>query len=403
MKILNNIRKGLSDVSVIIHNEFRTIFTSFAILLVLIGGIFVYGLLYNYMYAPDVVRNAPVAIVDYSKSELSRQFIRYLNTTPQIEVVTDGVDYSEAQVLMKNNEAVGIIYIPEDFEDRVSRGEQSIFIAYETTSAFLYYMSMQEASSAAMLALNENYRPNMIVFLPSGSATQLASAQPVTVVGTALYNFTEGYGTYLIPAVLIVIIFQTLLMLIGMISGKERETGSIACYATEGISFGRVSRIIAAKTFVYLVLYAVFCLFLLGFITLLFDMPDLGNPFYVIALLVPFILATSFWGLGLFVFFTDSEAPLLFIAFFSVGFIFLSGVSYPMELMPWYWKVAHYIVPAPPATLGYVQLSSMGASLEQIRMDYITLWIQCIVYFVFACLSYQYQIRKAAYQKIKTQ
>ena len=36
----------------VIHDEFKTIAGSYAILLVLMGGIFVYGLLYNYMYAP---------------------------------------------------------------------------------------------------------------------------------------------------------------------------------------------------------------------------------------------------------------------------------------------------------------------------------------------------------------
>ena len=42
-------------------------------------------------------------------------------------------------------------------------------------------------------------------------------------VGTALYNYTDGYGTYLIPAVLMVVIFQTLIFVISMLSGKERE------------------------------------------------------------------------------------------------------------------------------------------------------------------------------------
>lgn len=42
-------------------------------------------------------------------------------------------------------------------------------------------------------------------------------------MGMALYNYTDGYGTYLIPAVLMVVIFQTLVMVISMLSGKERE------------------------------------------------------------------------------------------------------------------------------------------------------------------------------------
>lgn len=51
----------------------------------------------------------------------------------------------------------------------------------------------------------------------------MAMAKPVNVAGTALYNHTEGYGSYLIPAVMMVIIFQTLLMVIGMLTGDEYQ------------------------------------------------------------------------------------------------------------------------------------------------------------------------------------
>lgn len=48
MKKLNK----LQQLSFIIRREYLAISTSYAVLLVLMGGIFVYGLLYNYMYAP---------------------------------------------------------------------------------------------------------------------------------------------------------------------------------------------------------------------------------------------------------------------------------------------------------------------------------------------------------------
>lgn len=380
----------------IIREEFKTIAGSYAILLVLMGGIFMYGLLYNYMYAPDLVRKVPVAVVDHSRSELSRRYIRLLGATPQVDIVTTAVGYPEAQDLMKTGQAAGILYLPDDFEERVSRGEQSVFIMYETTSAFLYYLAMQEASASSMLALNADYRPQMLVFLPRQAGAQLVSAQPIEVVGTALYNPTEGYGTYLIPSVLIVIIFQTLLMVIGMISGDERHSGSIVRFAGNPVdlSFGRMAQVVAGKTFVYGLLYAVFALFLLGLIPLMFGLPDIGNPLYVIMLMIPFLLSASFFGLSASLFFTDSDAPLLMIAFFSVGLIFLSGVSYPMELMPWYWKLAHYLIPAAPATMAYVKLNSMGASMAEIQTEYITLWVQCAVYFVTACLVYRFNILK---------
>ena len=145
----------------------------------------------------------------------------------------------------------------------------------------------------------------------------------------------------------------------------------------------------AGKTFVYCSLYAVFALFLLGLLPYFFSIPNIGNGLYIVLLMIPYLIATSFLGLAASRYFTDSEAPLLMIAFFSVGLIFLSGVSYPMELMPWYWKAAHYILPAAPGTLAFVKLNSMGASMADIRPEYITLWIQAGIYFLLSIWVYK--------------
>ena len=347
------------------------------------------------MYEPNVVRDAPIAVVDNSHSSLSREYTRLIDASSQVKVLTNNVDFPAAKDLMKENKVIGIIYLPHDFDTRVARGEESVFIMYGTTDAFLYYLAMQESSSGAMLELNDRYRPDMLVFLPQQDVQQLTMTKPINVVGTALYNYTEGYGTYLIPAVLVIIIFQTLLMVIGMVSGDERNTGSIRNFAVNGLSFGKMANIIIGKTFVYTMLYAVFSLFLLWLMPVVYQLPNIGNSFDIIAMLVPYLMATSFFGLAASVFFTDSEAPLLMIAFFSVGLIFLSGVSYPLELMPWYWRMAHFIFPAAPGALAFVKLNSMGATMAEIHVEYITLWVQCIVYFVLACLAYRYNIRKA--------
>lgn len=385
----------MTDIASVIINEFRTIGSSYSILLVLIGGIFVYGILYNYMYEPNVVRDAPVAVVDNSHSALSREYTRLIDAAPQVKVLTNNVDFPEAKVLMDKNEVIGIIYIPDDFETRVSRGEESVFIMYGTTDAFLYYEAIQESSAGAMLALNDRYRPDMIVFLPQQDVQQITMTKSADVSGIALYNYTEGYGTYLIPAVLMVIIFQTLMMVIGMVSGDERDSRSIIRYADRGNTFGNMAKVVIGKTFVYTMLYAVFSFFLLGLMPVIYQLPDIGNTLDIIALLIPYLMATSFLGLAASVFFTDSEAPLLMIAFFSVGLIFLSGVSYPLELMPWYWRMSHFIIPAAPGTLAFVKLNSMGAGMAEIHVEYITLWIQCVVYFVLACWAYRWNINRA--------
>lgn len=400
MKISIKIKDSLEDIAELISREFKTITRSYSILLVLIGGIFIYGLLYNYMYQPNVIRDAPVVVVDKSNTVLSREYTRLIDAAPQVSVYGKEVDFIAAKERMKRDEAVGIIYIPKDFDERVGRGEEAIFITYSVTEAFLYYSSIQEAASGAMLELNDRYRANMAVFLPAKAVQQIAQATPISVSGNALFNYTEGYGNYLIPAVLMVIIFQTLFMVIGMISGNERDSGSIRFYATRGIAFGRISRIIISKAFVYCFLYGIFSLFLLGLIPVIFDLPNIGHLYEITMLIIPYLLAISFFGMAASVFFTDSEAPILMIPFFSVGLIFLSGVSYPLELMPWYWQSVHYILPAAPGTLAFIKINSMGASMADIRTEYITLWIQCGVYFTLACLAYRFNIKKAVKHNI---
>lgn len=404
---------SLSD---IICREWRAISTNPAILLVLIGGIFAYGLLYNLMYAPNLVRKTPVAVVDNSHSALSREYIRLLNATPQASVYALTPNYLEAKEWLKQSKVDGILYLPADFDARVGRGEQSVFSVYAATDAFLNFKNLQEASSRVMLAVNDVHRAEGAVFLPPQGLLAVASSAPVNVSGTALYNYTEGYGSYLIPAVMIIIIFQTLLMVIGMVTGEEAEARRKEVKATvekaevtvektevttevtgertasDSSAWHEALYNISGRTFVYVMLYLIFALFLLGLLPHFFSIPNIGNGRDIITMMIPFLIGTSFFGLAASRYFTDSEAPLLMIAFFSVGYIFLSGVSYPLELMPWYWQAAHYVVPAAPAVLAFVKLNSMGGDMADIRPEMVTLWIQVFVYFLLSLWVFRKKI-----------
>lgn len=397
-----------------IRREWRAIATNPAILLVLAGGIFLYGLLYNYMYAPNLVRKAPVAVVDLSHSALSREYIRWLDATPQTSVYAQTPNILEARKWVKQGEVAGILYLPADFEARVGRGETSVFVLYAATDAFLNFKGLQESSTRVMLAVNDAHRMEGTVFLPLQGLLAVTSSAPVNVSGTALYNYTEGYGSYLIPAVMIVIIFQTMLMVIAMLTGEEaeerrkRKLDGLQCLSAtsfdkdssfrgekgDSFTWKKALQIVSGRTFVYVMLYVVFSMFLLGLLPHLFSIPNIGSGWDIITMMIPFLLGTSFFALAVSRWFTDSEAPLLMIAFFSVGYIFLSGVSYPLELMPWYWQAIHYLFPVAPAVLAFVKLNSMGASLSDIWPQMLVLWIQVIIYGILAVRTTQWIHKK---------
>ena len=376
--------------------EFRTIATSYAVLLVLVGGVFAYGVLYNYMYAPNVVREVPVCVVDHSHTALSREYIRWLDATPDVAVTRQAQDMAEAKQLMQQAEVYGILYLPRDFEERLLRGEPSVYPFYAATDAFLYYEAMERANLEVMEAMDGKYRMELIEFLSLQGLAAVATQSPVEVVGTALYNPIEGYGVYLIPSVLMIIIFQTMMMLVAMMSNRKSESSLLAsCAQVQGRGVRLALALVCGKSLTYAVLYGIFAFFLVGMLPLLFDIPHGASWDALAALLIPYIWSTAFFGLALSRWYTDAEAPVLLIAFFSIGLIFLSGVSYPFELLPWYWQAVHYLIPAAPAVLAYVQLSAMDATLHDVWPQLLALWGQTAVYLILAVWVYRRKLRYA--------
>ncbi|MBR5541355.1 MAG: ABC transporter permease [Bacteroides sp.] len=395
--------KRLNDIIRIAMYECRSILRSLPILLVMGGGIFLYGILYNYMYSPNVLREVPVVVVDESQTPLSRHYIRLLDGTPQVHVQGVIVDMPQARERMKNGKIAGIVFLPEDFETKVGRGEESMVISYNNTMAFLSYAAIKEATSGAMLALDSSVRPSQAVFLNADVVQPVMNTPTISVQGIALYNETGGYATYLIPSVLMVIIFQTMMMVISMRCGKEYEQQMYPLFrvTNQESSWNLATNIVIGKSVVYVGFYALFSVFLLGLLPLLFDLPHLASGMQVVQLLTPYLFGTAFFGLACSPFFKDSDAPLLLIAFFSVGLLFLSGISWPLELMPWPWRLLHCLIPAPVGVLAFVKANSMGADLADISREMILLWGQCIVYFSLACIVYKKSSNQTIFKQAK--
>lgn len=371
--------------------EYKSILNSLPVLLVLGGGIFLYGILYNYMYSPNILEDVPVVVIDESRTSLSRHYTRLLDATPQVRVqgIVDGLP--QARKRMRKGEVVGMVYLPTNFEEKVGMGEESVFISYNTSVSFLYYAALKEAYSGAMLALDDEVRPSQLVFLNRDVVTSVAQTQSIGVQGIAISNSNGGYASYLIPAVLMVIIFQTLLMVVSMRCGTEKEQGMqpllrvVRCSS----SWRTALDMVIGKSVVYVSFYALFSVFLIGLLPLIFDLPHWASPLLLIQLMIPYLFATAFLGLACSPFFMDSDSPLLLIAFFSVGLLFLSGVSWPLELMPWPWRVLHCLLPAPVGVLAFVKANSMGADITEISREMLLLWGQCVVYFIVACWVYK--------------
>ncbi len=329
--------------------------------IVMLGGTIGYGFLYGLLYVPNIVTEVPVAVADLSGSPLSREYIRNLNATQGIHVYAECSNLQQAAKLMESARAKGIICIPPDFATRAAQGEEAIFAVYETTASFLYYLTIQKAAASTMQELNNSLRISTVNSLPLAQKLQMAQTPSFRTEAVAVYNSNGGYGSYLLPIAIIVILFQTMLMSGGILAGS----GKMHPY--------RYLPLLAAG-------YFLLSFFLAGLIPRLFNLPALASPVELHLFLLLFILSTAAFTACATLPLKDPEEVMLYVPFFSVGLIFLSGTSFPMVQIPHFWQVVHYIFPTSPAIVGYIKLNSMGGSLHNVVPQMTLLLAQLLIY-----------------------
>lgn len=382
----------MKEILKIIYNEFEAIGTNIPILIVLILGNVGYGFLYNLLYNTNVYKDAPIAVVDMSQSDLSHHFIDYIDATQQVNVVMKTQNFHQAKQKLIEREIVGFLYIPSELKNNVMLGKTTECTIYGSTLSFLDYLNISESVNFASLEVNSELLPMMIKNLNMIDVLFLANDKAVNIVSEPLYNSSEGYGTYLIPPVMIIIIFQTMMLTMAMRIGSE-DICRLRSYSSCAY------KIVIGRAFVNVMIYSIFSIFFLGLLPLIFHLPHLASILDIMILMIPYLFTTAFFCMCLSPFFTDGDMPLFIIVFMSVPLVFLTGISYPLELMPAHWKVFHYIIPVAPATMAFVKLECMGADMTNIRPEMITLWIQCVVYFIIAVLVWRKRINRKHIKK----
>lgn len=330
----------------------------YGVMLIVLGGTIGYSLLYNLIYMPNTVEEVPIAVVDHSSTPISREYTSYLSATEGVQVYSYNQDYPASRQLLEEEKVRGIIYLPKDFAERINRGEEAIFILKGTTTSFLYYLTMQESAIGAMQDINNKYRSRIIEQLPVEGKLALSQAPQININGISLYNSKGGYATFLLPVVLIVALFQTMLMAIGV------------------SRIANPSKCIRGFTLVYILISII----ILGAVPLIFNLPFNGKFLPIMAFISLFLLVTAIFGTALSYTLPDKESVTLIVPFFSVGLIFLSGVSFPKEAMPHFWQLFGYLFPSTPAITGYIKLNSMGAPLSAVKNETALLIAQGVLY-----------------------
>lgn len=382
--------QGIHDLFYIWKQEFRTTFRDQGVLIFFVLVPLVYPLIYSFIYTNETIREVPTVVVNNSRSSLSREYLRKVDASPETSIVAHCADMEEAKLMLKDRKAYGIIYIPAHFSDDIARGKQTQVSIFCDMSGLLYYKALLTANTNVSLAMNADIKMKR-----SGNTTARQdeiTAYPIEYEDVTIFNPTNGFAAFLIPAVLILIIQQTLLLGIGLSAGTAREQNRFKDLVPINRHYNGTLRIVMGKGLSYFMVYSLVAVYILCVVPRLFSLNQIAIPGVLTLFALPYLAACIFFAMTASIAIRNRETCMLLFVFTSVPLLFLSGISWPGAAMPEFWRYFSYIFPSTFGINGYVRINSMGATLNKVSFEYQALWIQTGIYFLTTCLVYRWQI-----------
>ncbi len=383
----------MKNILSVLGNELRRIASDAGVLIFFVFVPLVYPLVYTFIYTDEVVREVPVIAVDADHTARSRRYLRLVDASPDTHIIGYATDMEDARRALAAREAYGIIFVPENFSAALTKGEQAYVNIFTDTSGLLYYKALLMANTSVSLKMNAE-----IKVARSGNSTakqDQVTEHPIGYKEVSIFNPQNGFASFLIPAVLILILQQTLLLGTAMSAGTEREMERRRLRAARGriAAFARLAAMqrppivatILGKGAAHLLIYLPVATYVLGVVPRLFSLNQIGRPLDLALFIVPFLIASIFFALSLAQAFRRRETCMLTIVFTSVPLLFLTGISWPSSAIPDGWRIFSAAFPSTFGVNGFVKINNMGATLADVRLEWIALWVQATFYFFTAC------------------
>lgn len=302
----------------------RSIFKNKDMILILFIGPIALTLFFGGVYYNDYVKDVPVAILDEDGSSLSHLVGSYFLTNERFDVVDYPTSRDNLQKLIDDGKVQMGIYIPNDFERKVTTYQSSEILAITDGSN----MVIANNAMAQATLITQSISAGIEMKLIQGKGVVPETAENMALV----YNIGERilfdpkmtYMNYLIVCFLAIFIQQLMLAALGAIFTRDSK------YISEGSTLVKVLAS-AAACFVGMIPALIICLVIL---TKLFHVPFVGNIFIVIVLTLSFIITLIGPSLLIASFTKDRVKYSQFEFMLSLPTFVSSGCVWPLEQMP---------------------------------------------------------------------
>lgn len=376
------IMQQIKDFFTVYCREFKLVLHDPGIILFFAFLPLAYPIIYSLIYNPELVRDVRMVVVDEDRSSESRSLVRQLDATQEIRITGYASDLAEAKRALDGHDCYGILQIPAGFGRNVGRGEQAQAVFYSDMSLLLRYRGFLVATTNVMQEMGAEIQTRTInEIAPLASTVMQGDVMPINNV--SMGNISNGFDSFIMPGVVILILHQCIILAVGMAGGAKRANPRLIGY--RGVNMkGSVLTSMLGQMLCYFTIIMLPAIFLVHYVPLIFSFPMAGHFWEISAFLIPMVLACICMGFMLQGVVSERESVFVLWVITSVIFLFLSGLTWPTYAMNPFWHFVSDCIPATWGVEGFIKMNANGSSLSQVRPEYLHLWLLTAVYFVMA-------------------
>ena len=330
-----------------------------SLLLTLLIAPLLYAFFYGSIYINKEEENVKLAVVDDDHSILSRLLEQHIDNSPLVQLIHFN-NLEEAKEHMYRGNCQGYFYIPSGTQSNLLRLKQGNVILAVNAARFLPSSDLLMSVQQICLTIGAGVR--LQYFQKSGGVTTAMAIQevmPIRLDYRPLFNERSSYGAFLLPALLALILQQTLLIGLSESVAGERQHGRIKEWFKGGISTA-----IWGKGLFYLFVFGMYGFFFLNVNFKLLNLPMRGSGFQLGILL--FLLLLTLIPMAQFIgsLFKTQLLCLQMMAFSTYPIFLITGYTWPFESLPLVLQWLSMLLPTTPFIKIYTAIVQSGASLS---------------------------------------
>ena len=322
------------------------------------------------------VSNLPIAIVNedagFNNSTLPSQTffmtLQTINNQTGMMILSNASSQADLTDMVQRGDLDGGIVIPSNFSQSILTGQQGVIIIVTDQSNPQISATIQGVLHTTFDQMGTQLALNNIQAL--NSTNPLAVLKPYNVQTQGVVSGTPSYFDFIAPGIMAMTVMMSVMTGLPVAISQEKEIGTM-----DGMMVAPINRlsIILGKTMAQTARGLIQGVIILALAVGIFGVTIHGSVLLVFALLLLGVF--SFVGLGIVItsFTKDQETAQMLMMTLMFPMMFLSGVFFPIQQMPWYMQDISKALPLTYASDALRKVMVLGAGIPQISTDLIVL------------------------------